>query len=258
MRKAGFIACLCAVLLSLPCLHAAGIGETLFALHCAPCHGMDGTGGRGPDLAVRRLVHAPDDAALSALIALGIPGTQMPGTRMTADENRQLAAFVRGLYQPRIAHFEGDRANGERLFWSKGCSQCHTIGARGGRLGPDLTEVGTRRGPAYLRTVLLEPEAEVPDTFAAYRRVIYMPDNFLQVRVVTQDGAKITGVRVDEDAFTIQIRDASDRIYSFRKEELRELHKDWGKSPMPSYRGVLSEPEIRDLVAYLLSLQGSQ
>jgi hypothetical protein len=84
-----------------------------------------------------------------------------------------------------------------------------------------------------------------------------MPDNFLQVRVVTQDGSWITGIRVNEDTFTIQIRDYADRVYSFRKEELRELDKDWGKSPMPSYRGVLSDSEIRDVIAYLISLQGT-
>jgi cytochrome c oxidase cbb3-type subunit III len=120
-----------------------------------------------------------------------------------------------------------------------------------------LSAIGARRGPDYLRTVLLYPEAEIPDTFTSYRRVIYMPDNFLQVRVVTADGTRITGVRVDEDTFTIQLRDDADRLYSFRKDELRELHKDWGKSPMPAYRGVLSESEIQDLVAYLLSLQGA-
>lgn len=85
-----------------------------------------------------------------------------------------------------------------------------------------------------------------------------MPDNFLQVRVVTPDGTHITGVRVDEDTFTIQLRDASDRLYSFRKEELRELHEDWGKSPMPGYRGVFTESELRDVVAYLLSLEGAR
>jgi len=257
--KTTWLVSLSAVQLFSPSLGpAAGIGETLFRMHCAPCHGADGSGGRGPNLAVLRLSHAPDDAALSAVIVLGIPGTQMPGTRMTADENRQLVAFVRSLYRPQAAQVAGDRANGERLFWSKGnCGRCHTVGARGGRLGPDLTEAGARRGPDYLRTSLLEPEAEVPDTFASYRRAIYMPDNFLQVRVVTPDGTKITGVRVNEDAFTIQLRDASDRLYSFRKEELRELHKDWGKSPMPSYRALLSEFEIRDLVAYLVSLRGS-
>jgi cbb3-type cytochrome oxidase cytochrome c subunit len=124
-------------------------------------------------------------------------------------------------------------------------------------LGPDLTEIGTRRGPEHLRESLLNPEADVPDTFTAYRRVIFMPDNFLQVRVVTQDGSRITGVRVNEDTFTIQIRDSSDRIYSFRKDELRELHKDWGKSPMPSYRGVLSDSEMEDAIAYLISLRGT-
>ncbi|HEV2444514.1 MAG TPA: c-type cytochrome, partial [Candidatus Sulfopaludibacter sp.] len=149
----------------------------------------------------------------------------------------------------------GDRANGERLFWSRGgCGGCHTVGARGGHVGPDLTGIGTRRGPEYLRAVVVNPEAEIPDTFTVYRRVIYMPDNFLQVRVVTLDGTAITGARVNEDGFTIQIRDYADRLYSFRKDELRELHKDWGKSPMPAYRGRLSEAEIRDLVSYLASL----
>jgi cytochrome c oxidase cbb3-type subunit III len=233
-------------------------GEELFRIHCAPCHGLNGEGGRGANLAVRKLPRAPDDDALGKVIALGIPGTQMPGTRMTADENRQLVAYVRGLGRLQTAQVQGDGSNGERLFWSKGnCGQCHTVGGRGGRLGPDLTDIGTRRGPEHLRESLLDPEAEVPETFAVYRRVIFIPDNFLQVRVVTQDGRQITSVRVNEDTFTIQIRDRADRIYSFRKDELRELHKDWGKSPMPSYRGVLSDGEIQDVIAYLISLQGA-
>jgi len=242
-----------------PCLLcAAETAGVLFRVHCAPCHGPQGEGGRGPSLAVRSLPRAPDDAALSAIIALGIPGTQMPATRMTADENRALVAYVRGLYHPQPAHAAGDAANGQRIFWSKGnCGNCHTVGPRGGRLGPDLSAVGARRGLDYLRMVLLNPEAEIPDTFASYRRVIYMPDNFLQVRVVTRDGARITGVRIDEDTFTIQIRDAADRVFSFRKDELRELDKDWGKSPMPAYRGVLSDSEIQDVLAYLASLQGT-
>jgi cytochrome c oxidase cbb3-type subunit 3 len=238
-------------------------GESLFRIQCAPCHGLHGEGGRGPSLAVSKLPRAPDDETLANVIALGIPGTQMPGTRMTADENRQLVAYVRGLFshnpgssQP--SQVPGDRANGERIFWSTGhCGQCHTVGSRGGRLGPDLTGIGTSRGPEHLRETLLNPEADVPDTFTAYRRVIFMPDNFLQVRAVTLDGRQITGARVNEDTFTIQIRDSSDRIYSFRKDELRELHKDWGKSPMPSYRGILSDSEMRDVIAYLISLRGA-
>ena len=207
---------------------------------------------------MRRLPRAPDDAALAAIIAQGIPGTQMPATRMTAEESAQLVAYVRSLGRSQAAQIPGDKTRGESLFRSKGnCGQCHTVGDRGGRLGPDLTEIGTKRSPAYLRTSLLDPEADVPENFSSYRKVIYMPDNFLRVRVVTQDGKAISGVRVDEDTFTIQIRDDSDHLYSFRKNELRELHKDWGKSPMPSYRGVFTESELQDVVAYLASLQGA-
>ena len=104
---------------------------------------------------------------------------------------------------------------------------------------------------------MLDPEAEVPNTFSFYRRVIYMTDVYLRVRVVTKDGKQITGTRMDEDSFTIQLRDDADHIYSFRKSELQELHKDWGKSPMPSYRNLLSSSEVEDVVAYLASLQGT-
>jgi cytochrome c oxidase cbb3-type subunit III len=239
-------------------LCAAETGEKLFQTHCSPCHGAKGEGGRGANLAVRKLPRAPDDAALASLIATGIPGTQMPATRMTAEESAALVRFVRSLGRTQAAQVPGDRANGEKLFWSKGnCGQCHTVGFRGGHIGPDLSDIGARRGPAYLRTSILEPEAEIPENFASYRKVIYIPDNYLRVHAVTQDGKEITGARVDEDTFTVQIRDDQDHLYSFRKDELRELRKDWGKSPMPSFKGVLSEAELQDIVAYLASLQGA-
>ncbi len=183
----------------------------------------------------------------------------MPATRMTMDENAALVAYVRSLGRAQTAVVPGNIENGHRLFEGKGnCGRCHTVGGGLGRLGPDLTDIGARRGPAYLRAALIEPEAEVPENFASYRKLIYTPDNFLWVRAVTNDGKQITGVRVDEDTFTIQIRDVRDHIYSFRKDELKELHKDWGKSPMPSYKNVFSESELQDLVAYLASLQGAQ
>lgn len=244
-----------------PCtvpLAMADSAAALFLAHCSSCHGASGEGGRGPRLNVPRLLKAPDDAALSAVITNGVPGGAMPGTRMTPDENRQLVAFVRSLRRTEAVESSGNPQEGESLFWGKGnCGACHTVGPRGQRLGPDLTEIGVRRGPAHLRTSLLDPEAEIPDNFSVYRRVILMPDNFLQVRVVTADGKRLTGVRLNEDLLSIQLRDHSGGLYSFLKSELRELHKDWGKSPMPSYRSIFTETEIEHLVAYLISLRGA-
>ncbi len=82
-----------------------------------------------------------------------------------------------------------------------------------------------------------------------------MPDGFLQVRITTKEGRRITGVRINEDTFTIQVRDLS-QTYSLLKQDLSDLQKDFGKSPMPGYQNVLTATELDDLVAYLASLRG--
>jgi cbb3-type cytochrome oxidase cytochrome c subunit len=128
------------------------------------------------------------------------------------------------------------------------------LSGRGGASGPDLTGIGTRRGAAYLRTALTDPEADVPKGFSSFNRETEIPENFLLVRVVTKSGQQLSGARVNEDTFSLQLRDSSDRVHSFFKSDLAELHKDWGKSPMPNYREVFSSTELEDIVAFLVSL----
>ena len=78
------------------------------------------------------------------------------------------------------------------------------------------------------------------------------------MRVVSKDGRRLGGVRINEDTFSIQFRDSANRIHSFNKSELAELHKDWGKSLMPSYRELFSKEELDDVVAFLVSLRGAK
>jgi len=47
-------------------------------------------------------------------------------------------------------------------------------------------------------------------------------------------------------------------FYSFRKSDLAELNKQFGKSPMPSYKSALNDAEMDDIVAYLASLRGGR
>jgi len=149
-------------------------------------------------------------------------------------------------------------SGGEQVYRKADCARCHTIDADGGVFGPDLSAIGARRSPEYLRRSLLDPEADIPESFGQYRWVTVIPDNFLLVRATTNDDREITGARLNEDAFSIQLRDVSGKVYSFWKTELKELHKDWGKSPMPSYRGTLTPSEIEELVTYLSALRGSR
>src|SRR4029077_17289682 len=170
-------------------------GERIYRIQCAYCHGTRGEGGRGATLARPRLLHAPDDQSMFQVIARGIPDSEMPGHWFTAREIWQVVAFVRTLGRLAPQKISGDPASGGKLYAGKGgCARCHTVGGRGGAIGPDLSDIGARRSVAYLREALLAPEAAVPD-------------GFLFVRLVTRAGRSITGVLINEDAFSIQIRD---------------------------------------------------
>lgn len=80
------------------------LGEELYALHCAACHGDDGRGGRGfPTLAAREFLGSVSDRQLRYLVAGGIPGTAMSpydmdlGGPFTAQEIERLITYLRDL-----------------------------------------------------------------------------------------------------------------------------------------------------------------
>ena len=234
-------------------------GRRLFESHCAPCHGAHGEGGKGPTLAQPTLPRASDDASLLRIIRGGINGTEMPGARVERAEVPLVAAYVKSLGSLPPEKVPGDPERGARLYATKGgCAVCHAINGCGGAVGPDLTEVGRRRSPIYLRRALVDPNADVPQSFNPFRSDISLPENFLYVRVVTRDGTETSGIRLNEDTFSIQIRELTGRIQSFFKSDLAELHKDFGKSPMPSYAMTFTPAELDDMVAYLVSLRGQK
>jgi cytochrome c oxidase cbb3-type subunit III len=231
-------------------------GRRLFETHCAFCHGPHGEGGKGPTLAQPTLPRASTDEALLGIIRRGIDGTEMPRARMQPDELKLVASYVRALGRIAPETVRGDANRGAELYAKGACIQCHTITGHGGAFGPDLSEIGRRRSAAYLRRALTEPAAEVPQSFSAFRSDINLPENFLYVRVTSRSGEQVAGVRVNEDTFSIQVRDQNGRVHSFQKTELTEFHKDWGASPMPPFAGVYTADQLDDLVAYLASLHG--
>jgi cytochrome c oxidase cbb3-type subunit III len=231
-------------------------GEEIYARSCASCHGPAGEGGKGPALSVPQLFRAPDREALVAIIRRGIEGTEMPGTRLLEADASALADWVLRLGQRPLEKLPGDPRRGAQLYSQKGgCASCHAIQGRGGTFGPDLADIGRRRGAAHLRQSLLEPDADMVRSSSIYRANVSITENFLFVRVTRRDGGALQGVRVNEDTFSIQLRDASGTLHSLRKADLAEVQKDWGRSPMPPYGVVLSAQEIDDVVAYMLSLR---
>jgi putative heme-binding domain-containing protein len=219
-------------------------GRKLWAANCAVCHGADGKGGRGPDLTSGKFRRGVSDDDLYRVMRAGIPGTEMPGFPLGGADAVQLLAFVRALGRASMPPPpEGDAARGRALFAAGECTGCHRAGGTGSRIGPDLSEVGARLGPADLAASLLRPGERVLPVY-------------WYLRAVTRDGRTITGRRLNEDTYSVQLIDAQDRLVSLVKDELRE-YELIRKSPMPSYEGKLTREQLGDLVAYLASLKGT-
>lgn len=218
-------------------------GKQLFIGHCAPCHGIDGSGGRGANLNVPKLKRAASNAAFFDLVQTGIEGTAMDAAWQLSDaEIWRVVGYVRTLGRTAVAPLPGDAARGRLVYQQQACLGCHIIQGAGSSFGPELTAIGAQRSPAYLRDSVVNPSADVPP-------------EFVSVRVQTRDGKLTSGIRVNEDSFTIQIKDAENRFHSFRKTDLAVFDIQTGESAMPVYGG-LSATQLNDLVSYLSSLRG--
>jgi hypothetical protein len=75
------------------------------------------------------------------------------------------------------------------------------------------------------------------------------------IRAVTHDGTVITGRRLNEDTWSVQLIDSKENLVGLQKADLRQ-YSVLQTTSMPTYKDVLSEAEIADLAGYLLSLKG--
>jgi putative heme-binding domain-containing protein len=220
-------------------------GKKLYMIHCSRCHGVTGGGGEGPVLARSYLPRANDDEAFSAIIQYGIEGTAMPGNWALGDrEINEIIHYVRGLGEVRNEVVKGDASRGEILFLNSGCLSCHAMGENGKSVGPTLSGIGLRRGSNYLRETLTSPGKEKIEDENGFIR-------FLVVDVLLHNGKTISGVRVNEDTFTIQLKDVDNRFYSIQKNDVKAIQRRREASLMPSFEEKLTMEEIDDLVAFL-------
>ena len=232
-------------------------GKSTFRADCAYCHGINADGGfRAPSLISGHLNHGDTDDAMLNNILHGIPGTAMPANDIEDSEARDVIAYLRTLQKPAAAPVTGNSEAGRKLFFGEAfCSRCHMVYGQGGRLGPDLSRVGASRPRDYLIESIRKPDAEITERFIALDFGNTAPSYEL-VTVTTTQGAKFSGVILNEDSFSLQFMDDHEKIHSWLKSELRSIVHE-KRSPMPAYGPQqLSDSQLDDLVAYLTSLRG--
>lgn len=161
-------------------------------------------------------------------------------TRLALDTEKQKAK----LAELKPAASGGDAARGRRVFFGKkaGCTACHMVQGQGGRVGPDLTKIGSIRSGDDLLEAIVFPSA----TFAR----TYEP--FL---IRTKDGGVHDG---------LISRETADAVYLFtaQREERRiprvtiDAIRESKVSVMPQgLDNQLSRRALQDLIAYLRSLK---
>ncbi|HVH28836.1 MAG TPA: c-type cytochrome [Vicinamibacterales bacterium] len=218
-------------------------GMGLFRGRCADCHGMDARGVRGPDITQVWASGRTDDG-LFKTIKGGVPGTEMPANpRINDQETWQILAYLRTLAAsaptdpPR-----GNAENGEKLFRTH-CSACHTVNASGGRLGPDLSRIGAARSREAI-------------TLRIRRGLETFGPGYEPVTVTPETGQPIRGVKKNEDLFSVQIMDTTERIQGYEKDKMKSV-ENGTRSVMPAFGpDRLSDGDLDDLVRYLQTLRG--
>ena len=153
---------------------ADGQGSTLFDSNCGSCHGSDGRGGEhGPDIATVPDVQRLADSDLIAIAKDGVPGTGMPAFGWLGQEKlTDIVRYLRTLQGRQIdIKLPGNPKSGEALFFGKArCSECHMVNGKGGFIGSDLSLYGADESAGQIRSVILDPEKNLPPPEEGYNR----------------------------------------------------------------------------------------
>ena len=152
------------------------------------------------------------------------------------------------LAEYRVSLQGGDPVKGEAIFRSHPagqCLRCHRIDSEhsgSSEAGPNLAGIGKRHGPKYLLEALVAPNEAVAPGFGI-------------VSLTFKNGSKIAGILNTENDEHIELL-AGEKLWKINKQDIS--HQSKPVSAMaPPMGSVLTKRELRDLVAWLTSLTGS-
>ncbi len=135
----------------------------------------------------------------------------------------------------------GDKNNGAGLFfWNSTaqCVRCHAIGDNGGKVGPQLENIGNILTREQILEAIVDPSARLSPGYGT-------------VKVTLTDGAQVTGTLMSEDKkeLIIKTSDAEPIEIPLSRISKRENYP----SGMPPMGLALSKKEVRDLVEFLVN-----
>jgi mono/diheme cytochrome c family protein len=139
---------------------------------CRGCHKLGGTGGIvGPELDKVGAKRSPEWLKKHFLSPATVsPSSGMPPQKFSEPDLEAITLFMLSQTGEDVPGYYASMkvipssAQGRRLFQQKGCIGCHSIGGKGGNIGPALDDVGLRRTPEWMMQHFREPQSVSPGT----------------------------------------------------------------------------------------------
>ncbi|MFK7909782.1 MAG: PVC-type heme-binding CxxCH protein [Akkermansiaceae bacterium] len=149
----------------------------------------------------------------------------------------------------KLAPFEvaldgGHVMSGRRIFFRHGaanCVQCHKAGWRGGDAGPNLNGLASRQDKRYILESIIDPSAKLAPGYSP-------------ISITLKNGKVVSGILMEDTKKQLILKDMeSEKTTTYPRAEIATIPKVF--SSMPPMGAVLTKAQIRDLMAYLGSLE---
>jgi putative heme-binding domain-containing protein len=200
-------------------------------------------------LALSLLASSTDDTVISEWLDLLAQNKAPAAIQLDILE----AAATRESLKPKLAALQtqntellegGDVTRGRDIATNHlgaNCIACHTIEAKeGSQVGPNLKSIGSSKDRKYILEALLNPLAAVAPGYGL-------------VTLTLKDGKTVSAILDKEDARQIRLKLPDGKLQTIPLDQIASRTPPI--SVMPPMLGILTKPEIRDVVAYLSSLK---
>jgi len=181
------------------------------------------------------LAHASGRDLNSLIGTLNTAGGLKPiAQNLSAKERTQLLAETQRM---------GNAQRGREIYHRKAmlCTTCHLIDNRGGKLGPDLTTVGSYMTPESLLESLLKPSSSIKQGYET-------------VLITTKDEALVAGLLQRKTGDSVLIRDTTGKVTAIPNNNVKKIDVSPVSLMPPGLTASLRRDEMMDLLKYLTSL----
>ena len=136
----------------------------------------------------------------------------------------------------------GNAEKGKGIFFSHAqaqCSKCHALKQIDKQIGPSLEGIAKRHSREFLLQSIVDPQAEITLGYGI-------------VTAKLNDNRIVSGTLLNKDKNRITIKLPNNSLEYFATSEIKSLSKPVGT--MPDLKAILNLRQVRDLVAYLATL----